>query len=116
MRNNPLLGPYSRTMSRAMWWPWGGGGVSYERGTPIQGDAGWRTGVACPLDLQKNVIKGQAGCGAERGCGAGQPRYNLLKIQIKNRYRQDAGRRVGVALDARADAIVQGLWADPGLT
>jgi len=25
IRNNPLLGPYSRTMSMAMWWPYGGG-------------------------------------------------------------------------------------------
>ena len=25
IRNNPLLGPYSRSMSRAIWWPWGGG-------------------------------------------------------------------------------------------
>ena len=27
IRSNPLLGPYSRTVSRALWWPqgWGGG-------------------------------------------------------------------------------------------
>ena len=25
IRNSPLVGPYSRTMSRALWWPWGGG-------------------------------------------------------------------------------------------
>jgi len=25
MRNKPLLGPYSRTMCRAIWWPEGGG-------------------------------------------------------------------------------------------
>ena len=25
IRNNPLLTPYSRTLPRAIWWPWGGG-------------------------------------------------------------------------------------------
>ena len=25
IRNSPLVGPYSRTMSRALWWPKGGG-------------------------------------------------------------------------------------------
>ena len=25
IRNSPLLGPYSRTVPRALWWPWGGG-------------------------------------------------------------------------------------------
>ena len=24
LANTPLLGPYSRTMPRAQWWPWGG--------------------------------------------------------------------------------------------
>ena len=28
IRINPFLGPHSRTMSRAMWRPWGGGGLS----------------------------------------------------------------------------------------
>ena len=27
IRNRPLLGPYSRTMSGGLWWPYGGGGV-----------------------------------------------------------------------------------------
>ena len=35
IRNTHLLGPYSRTMPRAPWWSWGGGGVSYERGTTV---------------------------------------------------------------------------------
>ena len=34
IRNNPLLGPYSRLMPRALWW----GGGSYERGTPVGTD------------------------------------------------------------------------------
>ena len=40
-RGTPLIskslpvGHYSRTMPRALWWPWGGGAVSYERGTPV---------------------------------------------------------------------------------
>ena len=29
------LGPYSRTMPRALWWSQGGGALSYERGTPV---------------------------------------------------------------------------------
>ena len=36
IRNSALLRPYSRAMSRAIWWVLGGGGVSYERGTPVQ--------------------------------------------------------------------------------
>ena len=34
IRNCPPLGPYSRTMPKALWCP-GGGGGSYERGTPV---------------------------------------------------------------------------------
>jgi len=29
------LGPYSRHMPRALWWSYGRGAVSYERGTPV---------------------------------------------------------------------------------
>ena len=25
IRNAPLIGPYSRTISRVLWWSWGGG-------------------------------------------------------------------------------------------
>ena len=32
IRNCPPLGPYSRPMPRPLWWSWGGGAVSYERG------------------------------------------------------------------------------------
>jgi hypothetical protein len=35
IRNSAPLGPYSRTMPRALWKPQGGAGVSYERGTPV---------------------------------------------------------------------------------
>jgi len=35
IRNTPLLGPYSRTIPRVLGWFWGGGAVSYERGTPV---------------------------------------------------------------------------------
>jgi len=35
IRNSAPLGPYSRTMSRALWSSWGDGAVSYERGTPV---------------------------------------------------------------------------------
>ena len=35
IRNTPLLGTYSRTMPRALWWSLGGGAISYERGTPV---------------------------------------------------------------------------------
>ena len=33
----PPIGPYSRPMPRALWWSSGGGAVSYERGTPVEG-------------------------------------------------------------------------------
>ena len=35
IRNRATLAPYSSFMSRALWWSWGGGVVSYERGTPV---------------------------------------------------------------------------------
>ena len=34
IRNSALLGPYSRTLHRALWWVLGGGSLSYERGSP----------------------------------------------------------------------------------
>jgi len=34
IRNRLLLGPYSRTMPRVIQWTYGGGAVSYQRGTP----------------------------------------------------------------------------------
>ena len=34
-RNTPLLGPYRRTIPRVLWWSWGRGAVSFERGTPV---------------------------------------------------------------------------------
>jgi hypothetical protein len=37
------LEPYSRHMPRALWWPLGGGAVSFERGTPVV--APWRGGM-----------------------------------------------------------------------
>ena len=42
IRNNPPLGPYSRTTPRGLGWSWGGKVVSYERGIPVW--SGW--GVA----------------------------------------------------------------------
>ena len=35
IRNTFLVGPYSRTMPKALWWSWGGWAVPYERGTPV---------------------------------------------------------------------------------
>ena len=35
IRNSAPLGPYHRTMPRALWKPLGGGAVSYERGDPV---------------------------------------------------------------------------------
>ena len=35
MRNFHSLGPYRRPLPRALRWSWGGGAVSYERGTPV---------------------------------------------------------------------------------
>ena len=35
------LGPYSGTVPRALGWSWGGGAVSYERGTPVASDIAW---------------------------------------------------------------------------
>ena len=35
--NTPLLGPYSRTMHRALWWVLGGGSLHYERSTAVSG-------------------------------------------------------------------------------
>jgi hypothetical protein len=35
IRNTPLVGPYKRTL--VLWWSWGGGAVSYERGTSVVG-------------------------------------------------------------------------------
>ena len=34
MRNSATRGPYSRTMHRVLWWPYGVGAVSYEPATP----------------------------------------------------------------------------------
>jgi len=34
IRNRHPVGPYSRTMPGLLWWSWGGGAVSYDRGTP----------------------------------------------------------------------------------
>ena len=34
-KDTPLLGPYSTTMPRVLWWSLGGGAISYERGTPV---------------------------------------------------------------------------------
>ena len=34
IRNSSPLGPYSRTIPRALWWAWGGGAFSYERDAP----------------------------------------------------------------------------------
>ena len=55
------LGPYSRNMPRALWWSYGGGAVSYERGTPVEGAAGARrylgfprTCLCCPWCLGWN--------------------------------------------------------------
>ena len=31
----PPPGPYSSRMPRALWWSYGGGGVAYQRGTPV---------------------------------------------------------------------------------
>ena len=36
IRNTPLLGPYSGPITRVVWWSYGRGAVSYERGTPVQ--------------------------------------------------------------------------------
>ena len=35
IRKRLLPGPCSRAMNTALWWPSGGGAVSYERGTPV---------------------------------------------------------------------------------
>jgi len=34
-RERLALGPFGRTMPRALWWSWGGGPVSYERDNPV---------------------------------------------------------------------------------
>ena len=36
--DTPLLGPYRRTLPRVLWWSFGGGGISHERGTPVSGE------------------------------------------------------------------------------
>jgi len=35
IRKRHPVGPYSRTMPRLLWRSWGGGAVSYQRGTPV---------------------------------------------------------------------------------
>ena len=35
IRDPPLSGPYGRTLPRVLWWSWGGGAASHERGTPV---------------------------------------------------------------------------------
>ena len=35
IRNSDPLGPYRMTMPRALRWPWGRVGLSYDRGTPV---------------------------------------------------------------------------------
>ena len=44
MGKSSPLGPYIRTIPRVIWWSYGGGAVSYERGTPVDGVD---TGVCC---------------------------------------------------------------------
>ena len=39
IRNTPLLGSYSRTIRRVIWWSQGEGAVYYKRGTPLRGRA-----------------------------------------------------------------------------
>ena len=47
IRNRAPLGPYSRTLHRALWWP-KGGAVSFDRGTSVvgRGERGWGETVA----------------------------------------------------------------------
>ena len=45
IRNIPLLGPSSRTIPRVLGWSWGGGAISYERGTPV--------GITCRGEKQE---------------------------------------------------------------
>ena len=35
IRNRPILGPYSRTIHRALWWSWGELAISDEQGSPV---------------------------------------------------------------------------------
>ena len=38
IKNSAPLGPYSRNMFRALWWSYGGGALSYERGAHVRAD------------------------------------------------------------------------------
>ena len=68
IKNSAPPGPYSRTMPRALWWSYGGGAVSYERGTPVlAGERGWTS---------LNVLRD---CRTENGSSQGQ---NLALIAI----------------------------------
>ena len=49
IRNSAPLGPFSRTTQRALWWPYGGGGVSYEQGTPVPSRIRARSGCVKTL-------------------------------------------------------------------
>ena len=50
-RNSAPLGPYSGNMPRALWWSWGGGAVSYERGIPVHPESLFLTLNRAPSTL-----------------------------------------------------------------
>ena len=62
IRNAPLLGPFSRTTPRVLWWSQGGGAVSYEQGTPCSGGVQHKgvspTGVASKPEPVLRIIEG----------------------------------------------------------
>jgi len=52
LQGGGLLGPYSRTIPRALWCPWGRA-VSYERGNPVE----FRVGEACLHGAVKDLAR-----------------------------------------------------------
>ena len=52
-RNSAPLGPYSRNVPRALWRPYGGGAVSYERGIPVRSQMSW-----CTLQMSGSYTPG----------------------------------------------------------
>ena len=65
IRNRPLLGPYSRTIPRVIWWSVGGGAVSSERGTHVGPTVEFA--LAMEIERERERERGSM-CVCERVC------------------------------------------------
>ena len=73
----PLLGPYSRTIPRVLWWSCGGGAVSYERGTPVARSL-TQTSTKGPMWGYPRLVLGALGSFLEPFCGHVLPKVDKI--------------------------------------